>query len=331
MSIPVAGSRPTPAGLHHLVAPLAIAAAGGCLLLVGLKGDGFTLFVAEMVLINAIATMGVNIGMGFAGLVSIGHAGFAAIGAYACTLLMLHWDVPYLVALPIGAAAAALAGVVIGIPALRLSPLYIAMVTFGFGQAVNYLVVNWIELTRGPNGMTVPEIVVLGSALSPQSIFLLVVIVFAALLWLSWNIRRTRMGRAFMAVRESTIAAQSMGVPVARYKTVAFGISSFYGGLAGGLYAAVSGFINPDAFTFGVSISYVTMNVVGGLGTLSGPLIGALLLTLLTEMLRSFAEYKEFLTGIVLLLFLVLMPSGLIGLGQRLIGLLRRIGTRAPQ
>jgi branched-chain amino acid transport system permease protein len=264
-------------------------------------------------------------------LVSIGHAGFAAIGAYACTLLMLHWDVPYLVALPIGAVAAALAGVVIGIPALRLSPLYIAMVTFGFGQAVNYLVVNWIELTRGPNGMTVPEIVVLGSALSPQSIFLLVVIVFAALLWLSWNIRRTRMGRAFMAVRDSTIAAQSMGVPVARYKTVAFGISSFYGGLAGGLYAAVSGFINPDAFTFGVSISYVTMNVVGGLGTLSGPLIGALLLTLLTEMLRSFAEYKEFLTGIVLLLFLVLMPSGLIGLGQRLVGLLRRMGTRATQ
>jgi branched-chain amino acid transport system permease protein len=157
------------------------------------------------------------------------------------------------------------------------------------------------------------------------------VIVFAALLWLSWNIRRTRMGRAFMAVRESTIAAQSAGVPVARYKTVAFGISSLYGGLAGGLYAAVSGFINPDAFTFGVSISYVTMNVVGGLGTLSGPLIGALLLTLLTEMLRPFAEYKEFLTGIVLLLFLVLMSSGLMGLGQRLIGLLRQMGTRAPQ
>jgi branched-chain amino acid transport system permease protein len=331
MSIPVAGSRVTPANLHQLVAPLAIAAGAGCLLLVGLRGDGFTLFVAELVLINAIATMGVNIGMGFAGLVSIGHAGFAAIGAYACTLLMLHWNVPYLVALLVGGAAAALAGVVIGIPALRLSPLYIAMVTFGFGQAVNYLVVNWIELTRGPNGMTVPEIVVLGSALSPQSIFLLVVIVFAALLWLSWNIRRTRMGRAFMAVRESTIAAQSAGVPVARYKTVAFGISSLYGGLAGGLYAAVSGFINPDAFTFGVSISYVTMNVVGGLGTLSGPLIGALLLTLLTEMLRPFAEYKEFLTGIVLLLFLVLMSSGLMGLGQRLIGLLRQMGTRAPQ
>ena len=307
-----------------LIPLLAITALAACLLLVGLRGDGFTLFLAEMVLINAIATMGVNIGMGFAGLVSIGHAGFAAIGAYACTLLMVHANVPYLIALPIGAVAAAVAGVVIGVPALRLSPLYIAMVTFGFGQAVNYLVVNWIELTRGPNGMTVPEITLFGSALSPQGIFLLVVIVFAVLFWLSWNIRRTRLGRALLAVRESTIAAQSMGVPVAHYKTVAFGISAFYGGLAGGLYAAASGFINPDAFTFGVSISYVTMNVVGGLGTLAGPLIGAALLTLLAELLRPFAEYREFITGIVLLLFLVLLPGGLMGLGRRALGRLRR-------
>ena len=279
MSIPAAAAPPTPAGLRPVIPLLAIAAGAACLLLVGVRGDGFTLFLAEMVLINAIATMGVNIGMGFAGLVSIGHAGFAAIGAYTCTLLMVHFDVPYPLALLIGAVAAAFAGVVIGVPALRLSPLYIAMVTFGFGQAVNYLVVNWIELTRGPNGMTVPEITLLGSPVSPQGIFLMVVLVFAALLWLSWNIRRTWMGRALMAVRDSTIAAQSMGVPVAYYKTVAFGISAFYGGLAGGLYAAASGFINPDAFTFAVSVNYVTMNVVGGLGTLSGPLIGALLLT----------------------------------------------------
>jgi branched-chain amino acid transport system permease protein len=302
---------------------LAIAAAAGSLLAIGLAGGSFVLFVAEMVLINAIATMGVNIGMGFAGLVSIGHAGFAAIGAYVCTLLMVHWNVPYLIALPVAGVAAAVAGVLIGVPALRLTPLYIAMVTFGFGQVVNYLVVNWIELTRGPNGMTVPEITVLGAALSPEAVFLLVVAVFAALVWLSWNIRRTRVGRAFMAVRDSTIVARSMGIPVARYKTIAFALSSFYGGLAGGLYAAVSGFINPDAFTFGASISYVTMNVVGGLGTLSGPLLGALLLTLLPELLRPFAEYKEFLTGVVLLLFLVLVRGGLVGIGRELAGRLR--------
>jgi branched-chain amino acid transport system permease protein len=329
MSSPVAAARPTYDGSGSFLPPLALAGAAVCLAWVGMRGDGFTLFIVEMILINAIATMGVNIGMGFAGLVSIGHAGFAAIGAYVCTLLMLHWEFPYLVALPIGAVTAALAGVVIGVPALRLSPLYIAMVTFGFGQAVNYLAVNWIELTRGPNGMTVPEITLFGSSVSSQGIFLIIVLMFAALLWLSWNIRRTRIGRAFMAVRDSTIAAQSMGVPVARYKTIAFGISSFYGGVAGGLYAAASGFINPDAFTFGVSINYVTMNVVGGLGTLSGPLIGALVLTVLTELLRSFAEYKEFLNGIVLLLFLVLMPSGLVGVGRRTAAMLRQRIHRA--
>jgi branched-chain amino acid transport system permease protein len=329
MSAPSAMAQLTAVEPRPWLPWLALVAGAAALLLVALRGDGFMLFVAEMVLINAIATMGVNIGMGFAGLVSIGHAGFAAIGAYVCTLMMVHWDVPYFVALPIGSVVAAAAGVIIGVPALRLSPLYIAMVTFGFGQVVNYVVVNWIELTRGPNGITVPELTFFGAAASPHAIFVMVVVIFAALLWLCWNVRRTRIGRAFLAVRDSTIAAQSMGIPVARYKTVAFALSSFYGGVAGALYAVVSGFINPDAFTFGVSISYVTMNVVGGLGSLSGPVIGALVLTLLPELLRAFAEYKEFLSGIVLLLFLVLMPSGVIGMGRQVAGRLRVLTPKA--
>jgi ABC-type branched-subunit amino acid transport system permease subunit len=313
-----AAGTATSAGVLRAIAAILLAGGGACLLAFGWAGSSFARFVIEMMLINAIATIGVNIGMGFCGLVSIGHAGFAAIGAYVCTLLMLHWDIPYLVALPLGAVAAALTGVAIGVPALRLSPLYIAMVTFGFGQAVNYLIVNWIEVTRGPNGITVPEVTWLGAAMSADGLFALVVGLFAVLFWLSWNIRRTRLGRAFMAVRDSTIAAQSMGIPVARYKTIAFGLSAFYGGVAGGLYAAVSGFINPEAFTFGVSISYVTMCVVGGLGTLIGPLVGALLLTLLPELLRPLAEYKEFMTGIILLAFMVLMPGGLVGLIGRI-------------
>jgi len=231
--------------------------------------------------------------------------------------MMTHWDVPYLVALPASGLLAAAVGVMIGLPALRLTPLYIAMVTFGFGQAVQYLAINWIDLTRGPNGMTVPPIAFLGFDATSESLMVACGLVCAALFWMSWNIRRTRMGRAFMAIRESAIAAQSAGVPLSRCKTIAFGISAFYGGIAGGLYAAVSGFINPDAFTFGVSMSYVAMSVIGGIGTLSGPLIGALLLTLLPEFLRSFAEYREVLTGVTLLAFLVLMPGGLVGLAQR--------------
>ncbi len=277
-------------------------------------GGDYIRFVAVMMMINAIAAMGVNIAMGFAGLVSIGHAGFGAISAYATTLMMMHWGAPYLVALPAGALLSVIVGVLIGIPALRLSPLYIAMVTFGFGQAVQYLAINWIDLTRGPNGITVPPIDFFGIDATSEVLMLAAGLIAAALFWLSWGIRRTRMGRAFMAIRESPLAAQSVGISLSRYKTIAFAISAFYGGIAGGLYAAASGFVNPDAFTFGVSMSYVAMNVIGGIGSLVGPLIGACILTLLPEFLRSFAEYKEVLTGIVLLAFLVLMPAGLVGL-----------------
>src|SRR4030095_14446767 len=167
---PAEGISVSTAG-RRAIAVLSVGLLGVCLLVYGWTAGNFARFVTEMILINAIMTMGVNIGMGFAGLVSIGHAGFAAIGAYTCTLLMLHWDVPYLVALPVGAAAAGLAGIAIGIPALRLSPLYIAMVTFGFGQSVNYLVINWIDVTRGPNGITVPEITLFGAVASAQAVF----------------------------------------------------------------------------------------------------------------------------------------------------------------
>jgi branched-chain amino acid transport system permease protein len=277
-------------------------------------GGDYIRFVAVMMMINAIAAMGVNIAMGFAGLVSIGHAGFGAISAYATTLMMVHWGAPYVAALPAGALLSVIVGILIGIPALRLSPLYIAMVTFGFGQAVQYLAINWIDLTRGPNGITVPPIDFFGIDGTSEVLMLATGLIAAVLFWLSWGIRRTRMGRAFMAIRESPLAAQSVGISLSRYKTIAFAISAFYGGIAGGLYAAASGFVNPDAFTFGVSMSYVAMNVIGGIGSLVGPLIGACILTLLPEFLRAFAEYKEVLTGIVLLAFLVLMPAGLVGL-----------------
>jgi branched-chain amino acid transport system permease protein len=275
-------------------------------------------------IINAIAAVGVNIAMGFAGLVSIGHAGFAAIGAYTTTLLMIHWNVPFLAALPAGAAAAGVAGIAVGLPALRLSPLYIAMVTFGFGQAVALVALNWLEVTRGPNGLTVPEPTWFGMPLSAGDLYALSVALLVLAFALSWNIRRTRFGRALMALRSSPILAQSVGIPVARYKTIAFAVSGFYGGISGGLYAAIAGFINPEAFSFGVSINYVTMTVVGGIGTLSGPVIGAFVLTLLPEALRAYAEYKEFVAGLILLVFIVVLPGGLVGFGRNLIGRLLR-------
>ena len=136
-------------------------------------------------------------------------------------------------------------------------------------------------------------------------------------MWISYCSSRSRLGRAFLAVKESEIAAKSMGIPVARYKIIAFAMSAAMGGAAGSLYALVSGYVNPDAFVFQVSIMLVTMCLVGGLGRLSGPIVGAVIFTVLPEVLRPFAEYREFFSGVVLLGFLLLMPRGLATLADR--------------
>jgi ABC-type branched-subunit amino acid transport system permease subunit len=271
-------------------------------------------FVMSLILVNAIAAMGVNLSMGYAGLVSVGHAGFAAIGAYTTAILMATLDVSYWVTVPIGAALAGMLGVLVGLPALRLNPLYISMVTFGFGQAINSLAVNWVALTNGPNGISVPPVVLSGYMFSPHSFYYVVALVFLVLLWLSANMVQSRLGRALIAVRTSELAAQAMGVHLAKYKTIAFAVGACYGSVSGSLYAGLSEFVNPDAFVFQVSIMYLTMNVVGGMGTVAGPVVGAVIFTVLPELLRPAAEYREFFSGALLLMFLVFMQNGIVGM-----------------
>jgi len=281
-------------------------------------------FVLSMTLVNAIAAMGVNLSMGYAGQVSIGHAGFVAIGAYTSAILMAKLGLSFWVTLPVGALLAAVAGVLIGLPALRLSHLYISMVTFGFGQVVSLVALNWGSLTNGPNGLAVPPVMIGRYMFSPETFSYVIVVVFVALLWIARNIASSRLGRAFLAIRESEMGAEAMGVHLARYKSVAFAVGAFYGGAAGSLYAGLSNFVNPDAFVFIVSVLYLTMNVVGGMGTLDGPLVGAVIFTVLPETLRAFAEYKEFLSGALLLAFLVFFPRGIVGL-------VRRVAVPAPR
>jgi branched-chain amino acid transport system permease protein len=285
-----------------------------CLVVVPAMLPQYPRFVVSLALVNAIAAMGVNLSMGYAGQVSVGHAGFAAIGAYATAILMGRVGLSFWMTLPLGAALAGLMGFLIGLPALRLNPLYIAMVTFGFGQVVGYISLNWIELTNGPNGLTLPPITVGGYAFLPHTFYWVIAAAFVALAWVARNIARSRLGRCFVALRESELAAQAMGVHLAKYKTIAFALGAAYGGVSGSLYAGLSEFVNPDAFVFLVSILYLTMNVVGGMGTLAGPIVGAVLFTVLPEILRPLAEYKEFTSGGLLLVFLVFMPRGLVGI-----------------
>jgi branched-chain amino acid transport system permease protein len=274
----------------------------------------YPLFVLSLTLVNAIAAMGVNLSMGYAGQVSIGHAGFAALGGYTTAILMTRFGASYWITLPLGGVLAGAAGFVIGLPTLRLSHLYISMVTFGFGQVVSLVVLNWLPVTNGPNGIAVPPIQAGAYVFAPDSFYWVIAGAFVLLVWLARNLVRSRLGRSFVAIRESETAAEAMGVHLAKYKTMAFAVGAAYGGLSGALYAGLSNFVNPDAFVFLVSVLYLTMNVVGGLGTLTGPLVGAAIFTVMPEMLRGFAEYKEFISGALLLLFLVFFPRGLTGI-----------------
>jgi branched-chain amino acid transport system permease protein len=280
----------------------------------------YPLFVFSLAVVNIIAVLGVNLVMGYAGQISLGHAGFAAIGAYATALLVVNYEISFWLALPLGGFLAAAFGYLLGVPALRLGPLYVSMVTFGFGLVVVIILQNWYELANGPNGMAVPPPELFGYELFPRQFHVPIVLIAAGLFLLARNIVDSRHGRAFIAIRENELAARAMGINIAHYKTVAFAVGAFYAGISGGLLAGLSQFVNPDAFVFPVSILYVTMGILGGIGSLVGAALGGLMLTVLPELLRGAAEYKDFLTGLLLLVLLIFLPKGVVGILQQRFG-----------
>jgi branched-chain amino acid transport system permease protein len=271
-------------------------------------------FVLSLALINIVAVLGVNITMGYAGQISLGHAGFAAIGAYTTALLMVNFGISFWPAMIAGGAVAGLFGCILGLPAMRLGPLYVSMVTFGFGFVVVLILQNWYELANGPNGIATPVPTFFGLDLTPYYFHFVIVAVTAVLFIVTRNIVYSPQGRAFIAIRESEVAARAMGIDSAMAKTLAFALGAIYAGISGALFAGLTQFVNPDAFVFNVSISYVTMLILGGAGFMSGPIIGGILLTALPEILRGAAEYKDFITGFLLLVLLIFLPNGITGL-----------------
>jgi ABC-type branched-subunit amino acid transport system ATPase component/ABC-type branched-subunit amino acid transport system permease subunit len=277
----------------------------------------FHLFVISLALVYTIAILGVNVVFGYAGQVSLGHAGFAALGAYTTALLMVHLQAPFWIGVIAGAGVAGVFGYLLAFPALKLGPVYVAMVTFGFGTVVFQIAQNWDAVTNGPNGIVVPTPTLFGVSLYADYFHIVVVAFVIASFWLARNLVYSPYGRAFVAIRESQTAAEAMGVDLVRYKTTAFAIGAFYAGLSGGLFAALSEFVNPDAFMFMVSVLYVTMAILGGMASLAGAAIGGAIMAVLPELLRGAAEYKDFLTGFLLLLLLIFLPRGAVGQWER--------------
>jgi branched-chain amino acid transport system permease protein len=273
-------------------------------------------YLASLTLINVIMATGLNILTGNAGQMSLCNSSFMAIGAYATTYLSTRLGIGYWVALPLGGVLSAGCGFLLGFPALRLRGFYLAVVTLGFLEISQVLIEQLPGITGGVRGVSSPRPAIFGHTLSSDLSFFYVILAIAlTTIWCAYSLLRSPTGRAFEAIRCSEAAAQTLAVPVARTKLAAFMISAFFAGIGGGLFASLVGFIDPLEFGVSTSVRHVVFIVVGGLGSITGSILGAITMTVLPEALRGFKEYNEFVFGGVLLAVLILMPQGIVSLG----------------
>jgi len=283
-------------------------------------------FISQLTFIcmYSVATVGLMLLTGYTGQVSMGHAAFFGIGAFTSAILSSK-GVPFVLALPAAGLLAGVVGIFIGLPALRLSGLYLAIATMGFGFIVEEILVRWESLTHGNMGMMVdpPSI---GPLLfeSETSYYYLTLVVLTLTILAARNILRSPTGRAMIAIRDSEVAAQAMGISMAKYKTTAFAISAFFTGVAGSLYAHKLTFINPESFTIFVSIEFLAMIIVGGLGSIHGAVFGAAFIIFLPQLIIMTKDYMPkyladqtgldpVLYGLMIILFILFEPLGIYG------------------
>ena len=258
---------------------------------------------------NVVLTIGINgllalsIWMTLScGMLSIGNAAFMGVGAYTAALVTMNLGWPFPVALLLGMVAPGALAFVIGKPTLRLSGIYLAMATLGFGEVVRITLLNWESLTGGALGLNgIPQL----------TEWWHVLIALIAVLLVLWRLRRSKIGRAFEAIKEDDTAAGLMGIDVAGTKMLAFVLGAAIAGLAGGLDAHLTFFVGPQEFGFDRGVDILTMAILGGIGSLPGPLIGAAILTLLPELLRSLRDYRLVVNGLVLVVIVLFLPKGI--------------------
>lgn len=291
-----------------LVAALAVLVAA----LIALQ-SGYFIQVAITTMIFVILSASLNLITGSAGLLNLGHAAFFGVGAYTAALLATHWGWPFWFTLPAAAAAAAAVGALVAVPTMRLTSIYFAVATLGIGEMIYVTLLNWVGFTRGPMGVRgIPAIALFGL---DSLAFALVVtaVVMLAVLWLVHRLAHSYYGNAMRALREDDACADAMGIDVGRLKLQAFSVACALAGMAGALFAHTTGYISPESFRFGESILILAMVVVGGLGSLYGSIVGAVILTVLPEALRDLGSYRMIAVGIVLFLAILFMPRGLVG------------------
>jgi len=253
--------------------------------------------------INVILAVSLNLINGFTGQFSLGHAGFMAVGAYASGLLTIYLDWPFPIVLIIAGLISALIGLLIGLPTLRLRGDYLAIATLGFGEIVRVVLLN-LRITGGPRGL---------GGIAPKTTFFSAEVVAIITVVVISNIIRSSHGRALVAIREDEIAAEAMGIDTTKYKVLAFSVGAAFAGIAGGLFAHHQMFIDPRSFTFQRSIEILVMVVLGGLGSITGSIVAAVVLTILPEALRGMAQYRMIVYSLLLIGLMLVRPQGLFG------------------
>jgi ABC-type branched-subunit amino acid transport system ATPase component/ABC-type branched-subunit amino acid transport system permease subunit len=300
-----------------IVVALAVA---GCFL-----GNGYQVYLIAMVCLTTIVGAGLNVLLGLTGQVSLGHVGFFAIGAYVVAILTTSYGASFWLALPAAMILAGAVGVVLALPALRVAGPYLAMVTIAFGFIIENSAIEWRSLTGGANGIVnIPPPAIAGREFALRDIALLALVLATLVLLAFRRLDGSAWGRAMRAVRASEAASQCLGLHPVTVRIVAFALSALATGLAGAVFAPLAGFVSPSGFTFSQSILFLLVVIVGGAGTTLGPLVGAVMVVLLPQLLAGLAEYQALFFGIVLLLVLWLAPDGIVG------EIRRRFATPAP-
>lgn len=292
---------------------------GLALLLVALPFMGASNFFMRIVInigVFAMLGLGLNMLTGVTGLVSLGHAGFMAIGGYATVVLMTRLEWNFFAAALVGAVLAGLAGWLIGMPSLRLSGNYLTIVTLGFGELVRLVIMTWTDVTNGMMGIfniPRPRIFGLELTLANNGLYYLMLAFLLVATLSSFSIMNSRTGRAFLAVREDEIAATMMGIHIRKFKVLAFVISAMITGFAGAFYAPFLGFIDHNTFDFNLSILIISVVIIGGMGTIRGMFLGAIVLIAFPEVARPLMEFRFVIYGLLLILMMRFRPQGLLG------------------
>ncbi len=272
---------------------------------------GYGLYVLTLGLIFAAAAIGLNLLTGQAGQVSMGHAGFMGIGAYTSALLSLRFAFPLALSIPLAAVGAAVVGLALGVPALRLSGPYLAVATLGFGTFVSQFLLKWESLTGGYMGLKPHRLLWTSAIPEDWQLYYFTVAILAGLSWLALRVERSRLGRAMVAVRDAEWVAQASGIDPVRTKLAAFALSAGYAGLAGALQAHVVGFISPSDFSLQASIFLLSAVVIGGLASVPGAVVGAVALTVGFQALSGVRDLRSILYGGAMVLVVMFFPGGL--------------------